>query len=150
MLRITSRDSSIFLGWQPLKSSELAGYNVYFSTVSGKYIQRRSIAATASSLVLRDLEPGTTYYVAVRAFNTQNVESVFSQEVSVTVGKPETASAPLTGKLVETLPVQGNPVEKRGGTQINGTTGVSENMLWLLMLSAIIGTAFAARRQYGR
>ena len=148
MLKITSRDNSIFLGWQPLRSSELAGYNVYFSAVSGKYIQRKSIASTASSLVLRDLEPGTTYYVAIRAFNRQNVETVFSQEVSVTVGKPETASAPLTGKLVETQPVQGNPVETRGGTQVSGETGMSDTLVLFMIISAVIGTAFAAHRQF--
>lgn len=148
MLRITSKDNSVFLGWQPMRSSELSGYNVYFSTVSGKYIQRKSIAATASSLVLRDLESAATYYVAIRAFNKQNVETVFSQEVSVTVGKPETSSAPLSGKLIETLPVQGNPIETRGGTEINGTTGTSDTVMILLMISAVIGTAFAAHRQY--
>lgn len=146
-LRITSRESSIFLGWQPLSSSELAGYNVYFSTVSGKYIQRRSIPANATSLVLRDLEAGTTYYAAIRAYNKDNAESVFSQEVSVTAGKPESASAPLTGKLIESQPVQGNPVQTRGGTEINGTTGMGDQIIVVLFLCAIVGTGFAAHRQ---
>ncbi|MSR67465.1 hypothetical protein EXS65_01385 [Candidatus Peribacteria bacterium] len=147
-LKITSRDTSIFLGWQPLRSSELAGYNVYFSTVSGKYIQRRTIEKTASSLVLRDLEPDTTYYVAIRAFNKENAESVFSQEVSVRIGSPESASAPLGGKLVESQPVEGNPIQNYGGTEIKGDTGTSDTLVFFLVLSAIIGTSFACHRQY--
>ncbi len=147
-LKITSREQSIFLGWQPLRSSELAGYNVYFSTVSGKYIQRRTIDTTASSLVLRELEPDTTYFVAIRAFNKDNLESVFSQEVSVRVGSPESASAPLSGKLVETQPVEGNPIQNYGGTEIKGSTGTGDTVVIFLVISAIIGTAFACHRQY--
>ncbi len=146
-LRVTSRDSSIFLGWQPLKSSALAGYNVYYGTVSGKYIQRRSIPATASSLVIRDLEPGTTYFIAVRGYNAENQESVFSQEVSVTVGDPESSTAPLIAELTETQPAPENLIENRGGKAINGDTGVSNVVMMLFLGSAFIGTAFAVHKQ---
>ncbi len=146
-VRVTSRETSIFLGWQELKSSELKGYNIYYGTVSGKYIQRRTIAPTAASLVLRDLTEGTTYYLAVRGFNQADQESVFSQEVSVEVGKPESSSAPLTaGSITGPLP-DGNPVVKHGGKVVNGTTGIGDDMLYLAVFCALIGTAFAAHRQ---
>ncbi len=146
-VRVTTKDDLIFLGWQALKSSELAGYNVYYGTVSGRYIQRRSLPATSTSLVLRDLIPGTTYYLAVRAVNAQNQESVFSQEVSVTVGKPETATSPMTKLPIDSGAVGGNPIETRGGTTIKGETGSASVFAWLLAGSALIGTAFAFRRQ---
>lgn len=146
-VRVTTKDDLIFLGWQALRSSELAGYNVYYGTVSGRYIQRRSLPATSTSLVLRDLVPGTTYYLAVRAVNAQNQESVFSQEVSVTVGKPETATSPMTKLPVDTGAVAGNPIETRGGTTIKGETGSASIFAWILAGSALIGTAFAFRRQ---
>lgn len=146
-VRVTTKDNLIFLGWQALKSAELAGYNVYYGTVSGRYLQRRSVPATATSLVLRDLEPGTTYYLAVRAVNGQNQESVFSQEVSVTVGKPETATSPMTKLPVDSGAVSGNPIETRGGTTIKGETGSASIFAWILAGSAVIGTVFAFRRQ---
>jgi hypothetical protein len=148
-VRVTTKDNIIFLGWQALKSAELAGYNVYYGTVSGKYIQRRSLPESATSLVLRDLEPGSTYYLAVRAVNTQNQESVFSQEVSITVGKPETATAPMTTvpKDEVTTAITGNLVERHGGKNINGETGSSSVFMWVMVGSALIGTAFAFRRQ---
>lgn len=146
-LRVTSRDSSIFLGWQPLQSSALRGYNVYYGTVSGRYIQRRTIPSTASSLVLRDLEPGTTYFIAVRGFNAENEETAFSQEVSVTVGDPESSTAPLIAELMETQPEPENIVDSLGGTEINGNTGVSTTIFILALLCALIGTGFAAHRQ---
>lgn len=146
-VRVTTKDNLIFLGWQALKSAELAGYNVYYGTVSGRYLQRRSVPATATSLVLRDLEPGTTYYLAVRAVNGQNQESVFSQEVSVTVGKPETATSPMTKLPADSGAITGNPIETRGGTTIKGETGSASVFAWILAGSALIGTVFAFRRQ---
>ncbi len=147
-VRITSKDDSVFLGWLPLKSSELAGYNVYYGTVSGKYIQRRSIPANATSLVIRDLLEDTTQYLAVRGYNAANQETVFSQEVSVVVGQPETSSAPLIGTIADSEAPRGNPIETRGGTQMSGETGMSSTMLVLALVSGMIGTAFAAHRQY--
>ncbi len=146
-VRVTSRDQSIFLSWLPLKSSELAGYNVYYGTVSGKYIQRRSIPGTSTSLALRDLEKGITYFMAIRAFNAANQETVFSREVSVTVGNPDSSSSPLTA-AIEQLPLpDGNPIETHGGQDIKGTTGPSDIILVFILLSAVCGTAFAAHRQ---
>lgn len=153
-LKVTTRDTSVFLGWNDLKSSELTGYNVYYGTVSGRYMQRRSIPASEASLVLRDLQIGTTYYFAVRGVNAQNQETVFSQEVSVTVGKPETATSPLTGSVQDlpSLPdtsgqTPSNMIQTHGGQTIGGNTGVSDTFFMLFGISAMIGTFFAFRRQ---
>lgn len=145
-VRVTSKDNVIFLGWLPLKSSALVGYNVYYGTVSGRYIQRRSLPASSASLVLRDLEPGSTYYLAVRGVNAQDQESVFSQEVSIVVGKPETSTAPMTSLPPDSGAITGNPIDTRGGTMINGETGSANMLLWIMVGSAFIGTAFAFRR----
>lgn len=145
-VRVTSRESSIFLGWQPLRSSELKGYNIYYGTVPGTYMQRRAIPSTAGSLVIRDLTPGTTYYLAVRAFNLRDQESVFSQEVSVIVGDPGSSTSPLAAGIDQTPLPRGNPIQIRGGSEINGSTG-GDIVLVLALLSALIGTAFAAHRE---
>lgn len=146
-LRVTTRDSMVFVGWRELRSSELAGYNVYYGTVSGRYIQRRSVPSTSSSLVLRDLESGTTYFVAIRAVNTRDQESVFSQEVSVTVGQPETATAPLTNLPSDITAPPRNPVSTNGNGTITGETGTASTVMLLLLGSAVIGTFFAFKRQ---
>jgi len=145
-VRVTTRDTQIFLGWDQLQSAELAGYNVYYGTVSGKYIQRRSIPSSASSLVLRDLEPGSTYYLAVRASGNKDQETVFSQEVSITVGKPETSSSPLT-VTQESLSPPENMIVSNNGTSLSGSTGTSDTIIILALASAAIGTAFAFLRQ---
>ncbi len=146
-VRVTSKDTNIFLGWQGLTSTDLAGYNVYYGTVSGKYIHRRSVPDSSSSLVIRDLEPATQYFLAVRAFNSKNQETVFSHEVSVIVGKPETSTAPLNAINPADLPPDGeNPIEEYNGKNVT-ETGMSSTLALFALASAGIGTFFAWRRQ---
>ncbi len=149
-VKVTTRDTMVFIGWNELRSAGIKGYNVYYSTVSGRYIQRHSVPKTETSLTLRNLPPDTTYYFAVRAVNAQDQESVFSQEVSVMVGRPETASVSLTAQqtigLDDDTP-EGNPMEIHGGRVIRGETGMSDILFMVFGVSALIGTAFAFRRQ---
>ena len=144
-VRVTTKDADIFIGWDPLHSSELAGYNVYYGTISGKYIQRRSVPASSSSLILRELDSGTQYFLAVRAFNAASGENTFSQEVAVVVGRPETSTSPLAGNAPDAQPV--NPIESHGGTEVKGATGTGDTLLVLVLASAFIGTFFAVQRQ---
>lgn len=147
-VRITSKDGTVYLAWKPLRSGELEGYNVYYSTVSGKYVQRKSVPKTANSLVIRDLEAGSEYFFAVKGYSATNQESVYSQEVSVIVGNPDSSSAPLAASALRSEPVRSNPVQSRGGTAVSGETGVGDGIGLFLIISAIIGTAFAAHRQF--
>ncbi len=147
-LRVTSKDRTLFVGWQPLTSAETAGYNVYYGTISGRYIQRRSLEKQNTSLVLRDLEPNTTYFVAVRAYNQANAESAFSHEVAVVVGKPEPSTAPLLEGTQQTPAPQGNLLQQQNGSEISGQTGIGSSLLGLFIVSALIGTGLAYRRQF--
>jgi Fibronectin type III domain len=150
-LKLTSSNQSIFVGWDPLPSADIDGYNVYYGTVSGKYIQRRSLEEDNSSLILRDLEPNTTYYVAIRAYSKKGDESTFSHEESVRVGKPESSTSPLNqqpGKISSNPPAETNPIETRNGTSITGETGLNTGVVAVILFSAAIGTALAWRRQF--
>lgn len=140
-LRVTTEGSSVFLVWDILPSSELAGYNVYYGTVSGRYIQRRSVEKGANSLTLRALPVGTTYYFAVRGYNSANEETTFSQEVGVSVGNPKTSTAPLSANSIPTK------TPETGG-QVAGETGVTSSLLVLILSCAIVGTMIAMHRQY--
>lgn len=146
-LKVTTKDTAAYLAWMALRSAETVGYNVYYGTVSGRYIQRRSVPSADTSLSIRDLAPGMTYYFAVRGVNAKDQESVFSQEVSVAIGKPETSTSPMAATIIAPTPVDGNPVVNHQGTVIQGETGIGSSMLMLAMIAAITGTAFAFRRQ---
>lgn len=144
---VTTEGSTVYLGWDPLGSSILKAYNIYYGTLSGQYIQRKTVAATENSLTLRSLPTGTTYYFAIRGVSASDEESAFSQEVAITVGDPRTSTAPL-----RTLPVQGsvtgNPVAgPAGAVSVPGETGAGSIVLILLIVSASIGTILAWKRQ---
>jgi hypothetical protein len=139
-VRVTTDGSSVFLAWDALPSSELAGYNVYYGTVSGRYIQRRTVDKAATSLTIRSLPVGTTYYFAVRAYNGAGEETVFSQEVGVSVGNPRTSTSPLNAN---SLPTKTPPT---GGT-VSGETGMTSVLLFAVLGCAAVGTFIAARRQ---
>lgn len=141
-LRITTEGSSVFLAWDVLPSSELVGYNLYYGTVSGKYLQKRSIDKNSATMTIRALPIGVTYYFAVRGVNAQNTETDFSQEVGISVGKPETSTSPLTANSI----TPETPTPQTGGT-VSGETGLPSALLLFLLLSAAIGTGLAFRRQ---
>jgi hypothetical protein len=136
--------STVYVAWDPLRSSELAGYNAYYGTERGRYINRHSVERESTSYAIRSLVPGTVYYIAVRGVSTRNEESSFSREVSVKVGEPGSSTAPMTVR-----PGQGgsgtNPVGSSGN--VPGASGAPSILLLLLIGSGIIGTLFAFRRQ---
>jgi len=144
-LRVTTDGSSVFLAWNPLNAGNIAGYNVYYGTVSGKYIQRRSVDKNNTTLTLRALPVGIQYYFAVRGVDANNQESDFSQEVGVVIGQPNTSTSPLTGSVADMGP--GGKAPGNGG-KINGDTGPSSTALLFIALSSVAGLTLAFRRQF--
>ncbi len=152
-VRITSDDGTLFVAWDQLKIPRLKGYNVYYGSQMGRYIQRRSLPATSQSIAIRGLQKGTAYYAAVRAVNESDEESAFSREVGVEIGKPNTSTSPLL-----TIPVEGgltgnvtggNPLSpSKPGTAVPGEAGASTVLLMLAAASAVIGVFVALRRQF--
>ena len=61
--------------------TDLAGYKVYYGTASGVY-GTPTDAGNVTTYSLTGLTKGTTYYVAVTAYDTSNNESVKSTEGS--------------------------------------------------------------------
>lgn len=150
-VRVTTEGGAIYLAWEALNSSQLKGYNVYYGTTTGRYIQRKTVEGSVQSLAIRSLPLGTTYYFAVRAVSQSDAESAFSQEVAVTVGDPKTSTAPLApGAIPSDLGPGRNPVEGNvtgTASTVPGETGIPSVAAIATLLSAIIGTGFAYRRQ---
>lgn len=157
-LRVTTDGSSVYLAWDPLESSFLDGYNIYYGTESGRYIQRKSIGKDESSMTIRSLPLGVTYYFAVRARSQEGDETAFSREVSIEVGNPETASTPLEPVEIQDITPPKNPLDgmlegegsEGDGTdiaEVPGETGAETNLLYILLTCAAFGTFLAFRRQ---
>jgi hypothetical protein len=150
-VRVTTDGSSVFLGWDPLKSSQLKAYTMYYSKTSGRYMQRRTIDKSENSLTLRSLEIGKRYYFAVRALSRQDEESAFSQEVSIVIGDPDSSSAPLVPGSISAGPGKNpvaNIVDGPTSRPVPGETGLPSAIALFLVGSAIVGTSLASRRQF--
>ena len=144
-LSATTEGSSLYIAWDPLASAELLGYNLYYGTTSGEYIQKKSLDAGTTNTTLRTLPVGKTYYLAIRAVSKTEQESAFSQEISITVGDPKSSTSPLSANIARR---DGTPTKSPlpPGT-LPGATGSASTLALLLLASAGIGTIFAFRRQ---
>lgn len=77
----------VSLAWSPNPETDIAGYKVYFGTVSGNY----TTAFDAGDVTQATLPPmilGKTYYVAVRAYDRESLEGPLSAELTITASPP--------------------------------------------------------------
>ncbi len=99
-LTATRSCTSITLNWSPNPESDLAGYKVYYDTISGFPYNGTGAnegdspidVENVTSFTLTGLTPGTTYYLVITAYDndaddtddqTEGHESWYSDEVSV-------------------------------------------------------------------
>jgi hypothetical protein len=148
-VRVTTEGSTLYIAWDALPSTGLLGYNIYYGTETGRYIQRRTVRSTETALAVHSLPEGSTYYTAIRGFNDRGEETAFSQEAAVTIGDPATSTAPLSASRIPTGPQGKNPLTAaatKGGEV--PASGLPSDMVLLLVASAVIGMFFAFRRQF--
>jgi fibronectin type 3 domain-containing protein len=82
----TPTNGTALLSWDASGGPEVAGYKVYQATASGAYgAPIATLAGDITSYTVTGLETGTTYFFAVTAYNSDDVESPLSNEVSKTL-----------------------------------------------------------------
>jgi hypothetical protein len=88
------------LSWDPNTEPDLAGYKIYYGTVSGGYTQVISVGLTstpaAPQYMVSNLNSGTTYYFSITSFDSSSNESGFSNEASETFPAEVTTSMDIT------------------------------------------------------
>ena len=83
-----SSSGTVTLSWTPPTQNmdgsyltDLAGYNIYYGLTEGQYSQRINIDNPGiATYVVTNLSPNTYYFVAT-SYNTNGVESPYSQPV---------------------------------------------------------------------
>jgi len=87
--------------WNPNSEPDLAGYRVWWGTEAGVYPNSQE-AGTATNDIIEGLSEGTTYYIAVTAYDLAENESAKSQWVSITPDlTPPTFSNINAGSITE-------------------------------------------------
>jgi hypothetical protein len=72
---------SLTLAWDPNPSPDVAGYHLYYGTVSGNYTNSILTGNVTTATVL-GLSWGVTYYFAITTVGLDGQESAFSGEIS--------------------------------------------------------------------
>jgi hypothetical protein len=76
--------SNVTLAWDPNPEPDIAGYRVHWGVGSGQYSYSQDVG-TETIATIENLDRGVTFYFAVTAYNTAQLESEFSDEVSFAV-----------------------------------------------------------------
>ena len=86
--------AAVDLAWDANTEPELAGYKIYYGTASGDYSHSIDVGNT-TQYTLTDLEDGVTYYLAATAYDVDNNETDYSEELVHTFS----AAKPTVGNL---------------------------------------------------
>jgi hypothetical protein len=98
----TPGDSVISLSWADNTESDLAGYNIYRSTVHGSgYTRLNELLLTETNFIDSNTTSLLTYYYTVTACDTYGFESDFSSETSSSYG-PQPVMKLIAGVGVKT------------------------------------------------
>ena len=76
--------AQVTLTWDPNSETDLAGYDIYYGTSSGNY-QSKIDVGNVTTYTVNGLTVGVTYYLAATAYNTQGLQSGYSNEVVYSV-----------------------------------------------------------------
>jgi len=91
---------SVTLAWSPITNSDLAGYNIYYSSIRHTYTNVITVGNVTNATIAGLME-GTTYYFAVTTLSTAGLESDFSEEICYKVPSAATTLMVLPGSAVQ-------------------------------------------------
>jgi len=114
-----SEDGKVAFRWKANSEPDLAGYKLYIGTTPGVYSSVVELGMVTRFELTR-LIRGMTYYFALTAYNTENAESAFTQELAYQVPLPIVTNAPPT---LDAIPDMTMPEDV--GAQIVMLTGIT-------------------------
>ncbi len=106
----SARAAQVTLAWDPNPESDISGYRLYYGFSSGSYLTNIWVGNVTNYTVI-ELTQGVTYYFAVTAVNTANLESDPSNEVSYSVPLVLANQAPTFTKGADILVGEGAPAK---------------------------------------
>lgn len=139
-----ARGASVSLAWNPNSETDIGGYVVSYGTASGTYTTSMDVGLV-TTFEVANLAGGTTYFLAIRAYNRARQMSQYSAEVSASTpgNQPPTlqnpgaqrsaagsaASLQLVGTDPEQSPLRYAASGLPPGLQVNTSTGLISGAL---------------------
>ena len=90
------QDAKVYLRWQENSENDVDGYNVYYGLSAGNYTEKKTVGSQ-TDYITEDLQVGLKYFFVVTAYDTARNESVYSNEISITIS--------IEDKVAPTAPV---------------------------------------------
>ncbi len=119
----------VSLVWDPSPDAGVGSYRVHYGTASGVYGQTTN-AGLATNLTVQGLTEGSTYFFAVTALGTNQLESDFSNEVIYNVPLPSNTAPTITAIPNQTIN------EDNSTAALGFTVGDAESPAGTLTLTA--------------
>src|SRR5579862_718568 len=92
-----ARAATLTLTWNASPETDIAGYTLYWGTQSGVYNVGSVDVGNRTSWQVTGLVDGSPYYFVVRAYDTSNLLSAASTEVSRRAGIPISVAGDFEG-----------------------------------------------------
>jgi hypothetical protein len=86
--------AEVTLAWYANTESDLAGYNIYYGTASGDYSDSIDVG-DVTEYTVTGLDDGGTYYFAATAYDEDDNESAYSEELVHTCSYNKTKPHPI-------------------------------------------------------
>ncbi len=128
--------------WLPNEEPNLAGYKIYYSTVSGQYdnsvdVGNPGITNGIVQATVNDLEGGTTYFFAATAYDSDGFESDYSREVVWTSPADEPPPSPPVAENMSFLILE----DSYGSGQFNAQSSSGLTLVYQIVMNGSNGTA---------
>ncbi len=132
---VSAHAAQVTLSWANTDPG-VAGYKLYYGTVSGSYPYNVN-AGNTTSYALSGLSTGATYYFVATAYDSEGYESEYSNQISYTVPSPCTYSIAPTA-------IQFSPSASGGSVTVTTQSGcawtASSAAQWVLITSGGSGS----------
>ena len=129
----TGHAADVRLAWNASPEPDIAGYKIYYGTASRVYDWSID-AKKVTTFTVSGLADGRTYYFAVTAYDTSNLESTYSNEVSTSTCR-YSISPP-----GQSFPASGGTGSINVSTQSACSWNASSNVSWMTITSGSRGT----------
>lgn len=124
---------TISIAWDPVSDADLAGYKVYYGTAPGSYDQVEDVGNVTSTTLI-GLDACTHYYIAVKAYDSEGLESVgYSNQVDGLPRPVVSSSTPNSGEQGSsmTLSIAGESFVDGAVVEFSGTGITVDSTSWV-------------------